>query len=196
MEKFVKKIISAASEIKRDCVLIAIDGRCGAGKSTFAEKLAAETGAPVIHMDDFFLRPEQRTPERLAEPGGNADRERFLEEVLIPLRNTGKCRYRPYDCSIGGFADAVEIPESRVCVIEGSYSCHPELWNMYDLHVFLNASPEEQIRRITLREGTEKAEMFRSRWIPMEEKYFAAFGIAERCEFLYETTNQGKKDKI
>ena len=34
-------------------------------------------------MDDFFLRPEQRRPERFAEPGGNVDRERFAAEVLV-----------------------------------------------------------------------------------------------------------------
>lgn len=35
--------------------------------------------------DDFFLRPEQRTPERLAEPGGNLDRERMKSEVIDRL---------------------------------------------------------------------------------------------------------------
>ena len=41
-------------------------------------------------MDDFFLRPEQRTEERLKEVGGNVDRERFLEEVARPLTNKKK----------------------------------------------------------------------------------------------------------
>ena len=50
-------------------------------------------------MDDFFLRPEQRTPERYAEPGGNVDRERFLAEVLIPLRAGETVQYRRFDCS-------------------------------------------------------------------------------------------------
>jgi hypothetical protein len=36
-------------------------------------------------MDDFFLRIEQRTPERMTEVGGNVDYERFLETVLFPV---------------------------------------------------------------------------------------------------------------
>lgn len=35
-------------------------------------------------MDDYYLRMEQRTPERYAAPGENVDHERFLEQVLIP----------------------------------------------------------------------------------------------------------------
>ncbi len=62
---------------ERDCVFVAIDGPCTSGKTTFAAMLNRRFGGNVLHMDDFFLRPEQRTPERFAEPGGNVDRERF-----------------------------------------------------------------------------------------------------------------------
>ena len=48
-------------------VIVAIDGRCGAGKSTLAAVLAERLDANLIHMDDFFLRPEQRTPEYYAK---------------------------------------------------------------------------------------------------------------------------------
>ena len=41
--------------------VLAIDGRCGAGKSTLGEKLAAEWDASLFHMDDFYLQPHQRT---------------------------------------------------------------------------------------------------------------------------------------
>ena len=37
--------------------IIAIDGRCAAGKTTLAARLAKELGGDVIHMDDFFLPP-------------------------------------------------------------------------------------------------------------------------------------------
>ena len=62
--------------------IIAIDGRCAAGKTTLAARLAKELGGDVIHMDDFFLRVEQRTPERMKEVGGNVDYERFEKTVL------------------------------------------------------------------------------------------------------------------
>lgn len=61
---------------------LAIDGPCGSGKTTLAALLTQLYDCPVFHADDFFLRPEQRTPERFAQPGGNLDRERLREEVL------------------------------------------------------------------------------------------------------------------
>ena len=76
----------AACASREQPYVIAIDGRCGSGKTTLATQLSERLGANLIHMDDFFLRPEQRTPERLATPGENIDHERFLSEVLLPLR--------------------------------------------------------------------------------------------------------------
>ena len=49
-------------------VIAAIDGRCGAGKSTLAAQLQAQLSCRVFHMDDFFLRPEQRTAARQNNP--------------------------------------------------------------------------------------------------------------------------------
>lgn len=83
---------------RQERLLLAIDGGSASGKTTLAALLAQRYGCPVFHMDDFFLRPEQRTPQRLAEPGGNVDRERFFSEVLQPLRQGGPASYRRYDC--------------------------------------------------------------------------------------------------
>ena len=84
---------------QKEQVIVAIDGNCTAGKTTLAGKLAEVYDCNVFHMDDFFLRPEQRTPERYAEVGGNVDYERFMEEVLQPLKAGNTFSYRPFDCS-------------------------------------------------------------------------------------------------
>ena len=68
--------------LEKSHVLVAIDGNCAAGKTTLAKKLAEHYDCNVLQMDDFFLRPEQRTPERFAQAGGNVDYERFALEVL------------------------------------------------------------------------------------------------------------------
>lgn len=170
---------------EKESILIAIDGRCASGKTTLAAGLRERAGCGVIHMDDFFLRPEQRTPERLARPGENVDWERFLAEVLLPLRQGGKVVYRPYDCRTQSMGDPITLERSAVVVVEGSYSCHPELWESYDLHVFLDVDPEEQLRRIRARNGAQGVQMFLDRWIPLEERYFQAFSIPQRCELRF-----------
>ncbi len=162
---------------------IALDGRCASGKSTLGQALAEKYGLLLLHMDDFFLRPEQRTPERFRIPGGNVDHERFLEEVLLPLTRGEQPVYRPFDCSSLRVQEAVPLPPARQVLVEGSYSCHPELAPYYDLRVFLSVSPETQLQRIAVRNGEEGLARFRERWIPLEEQYLEACRTEARCDY-------------
>lgn len=162
--------------------ILAIDGRCASGKTTLGKELAAEWNAALFHMDDFYLQPHQRTEERLAEPGGNVDRERFLKEVLMPLRNGMPVSYRRFDCGTFSFEPARIIEPSAVAIVEGSYACHPELRDLYDLRIFMDIDPDEQMRRILKRNGPEAAERFRTRWIPLEEAYFTGCDVRKACE--------------
>lgn len=168
--------------------IIAVDGRCASGKTTLAgllaERLEKEYALSVnlFHMDDFFLRPEQRTEERYREPGGNVDRERFLSELLLPLIEGGDLCFRPFDCARMELAEPVCVRASQVAIIEGSYSCHDALYGKYDLRVFMSVEPEEQKRRILLRNGEEKLRLFIEKWIPLEELYFERCAVSERCE--------------
>lgn len=165
--------------------LLAVDGRCAAGKSTLARELAQRSGCAVIPMDHFFLRPEQRTEARFAEPGGNVDRERFLTDVLRPLRAGEPFSYRPFDCRTLSLSAPVPVALARLCVVEGSYSCHPALRDAYDLTVFLDVSPDEQLRRIRVRNGEEGAQRFAERWIPLEERYFTELDVRAHCGLYY-----------
>ncbi|MCM1387999.1 MAG: AAA family ATPase [Bacillus sp. (in: Bacteria)] len=168
--------------------LVAIEGRCAAGKTTLAEHLSKELNCPVIHMDHFFLRPEQRTKRRLSTPGGNVDYERFLMEVMAPLRmGMGKdFRYRPYDCQKKRWAKSIHIIPQDLVIVEGSYSCHPALWENYDLKIFLNVDKDKQLKRIEERGGKDALTAFREKWIPLEEMYFSACRIAEHCDMHFQ----------
>jgi hypothetical protein len=83
-------------------------------------------------MDDFFLRPEQRTAKRLKMPGENVDYERFLEEVLLPYKAGAALSYRPFDCSTQQLQAPVHIVPGKLLIVEGAYSCHKSLYEHYD----------------------------------------------------------------
>lgn len=151
-------------------VLVAIDGSCTSGKTTMGELLRQHYGCTVFHMDDFFLRPEQRTAQRLAQVGGNVDYERFWEEVLLPLRAGEPFSYRPYDCSSCTLADPVAVQPGTLSVIEGSYSLHPYFGEPYDLKLVLTVTEEDQRNRILKRPAQLQQRFFRE-WIPMENAY-------------------------
>jgi len=166
-------------------VLVAIDGDCGSGKTTLAEDMQARYDCNILPMDHFFLRPEQRMPSRLAEPGGNVDYERFLAEVLIPLQGGEPFDYQPFDCRTGQMGEAVSVPVRPLNVMEGSYSLHPTLSAAYHVKVFLTIDPAEQLRRLALRDGGRLLERFQEEWIPMEKRYFEQFDIAGQCDFVF-----------
>ncbi len=161
-------------------VVVAIDGMCGSGKSTLGRILKEIYDCSLFHMDDFFLRPQQRTAKRLAEPGGNVDYERFQEEILNHIRDKAGLEYRPYDCSRGCLAEPVKVPYHQLNIIEGAYSHHPYFGDVYDLRFFYEVEAKEQIRRIMKRNGPELLKRFQDEWIPMEQNYFEAFRIAQR----------------
>ncbi len=163
------------------CV-VAIDGPCASGKTTLAAELAAETGAGIVHMDDFFLPAGLRTEERLLQPGGNIHYERFLEEVIPALARGGDFSYRRFDCGRMEMGQSRQVRGAGTVIVEGSYSCHPKFGEYMDIRVFVDIDPEEQIKRIIRREGPEAAETFRQRWIPMEEVYLETYRIRDRAD--------------
>ena len=182
-------VLRKLAELRADrgsgTVLVAVlDGRSASGKTTLADQRQRVTGAAVIHMDDFFLPGELRTSERLAEPGGNVHYERFAEEVLHFLRKREPFSYSVFDCGEMALGEERLVPGGELRIVEGAYSCHPEFGEYMDLRVFCDVESEEQERRILARNGEEMLGQFRERWIPLEERYFAAYGIREQAEIL------------
>ena len=184
MNQLLKNIKNKLFTLSSRPVLIAIDGNCGSGKTTLGSFLAKELNASLFHMDDFFLQPHQRTEERLTEPGGNVDYERFKEEVLDHISDTKGVTFRPFSCSKWQLADAVTVPYNDIIIVEGSYSQHPYFNNIYDIKIFLEISKEEQKKRIVARDKEAMWPMFENKWIPMENRYFEAFKIKEKSDFI------------
>ncbi len=173
-----EKICSANAKI------ISIDGRAASGKTTLTKMLCSIIGASAVHMDDFFLPPELRTKERLSEPGGNVHYERFIDEVLTHINSGKDFSYTVFDCSVMDYGEKRVVPSESYIIVEGAYSHHPRFNDYADLRVFMDVSPDEQINRIVRRNGEKMAEMFKSRWIPMEEKYYNTFNIKEKSHFI------------
>lgn len=169
---------------QRETVLIAIDGGSGSGKTTLSALLAAERGCNLFHMDDFFLRPSQRTDERLAQTGGFVDYERFKSEVLDRLTEGRAFSYRPYDCKTQSYKEAVHVSPKKLSIVEGSYSRHPYFEDVWDLKIFVSAPRDARILRIKERSGEALFEHFVTDWIAREDAYFSKFKIEETSDIV------------
>ena len=170
--------------LQRQSVRLAIEGGSASGKTTLAAWLQQTYDAAVFHMDDFFLRPEQRTVERLTEAGGNVDRERFAEEVLQPLCEGRPVTYRRFDCTTQSLSEPMTVEPRALTIVEGAYAMHPALADAYDLSLFLDVDPALQRQRIQKRNTEVETHRFFERWIPLENRYFDACNVRARCTHI------------
>lgn len=171
---------------------VGIDGRSGTGKSTIAGDVAAVLApdpapgesAPVLVIDgdDFYAGGSADTWDRWS-PAQKAERVidwRRQRQVLESLRQHGSAAWHPFDWDAPDF-DAESPPFSTVptCVqvrpvviLEGAYSCRPELRDLLELTVLLQAPDEVRRRRLRTREGEDDDVDWSARWTQAEEHYF------------------------
>ena len=164
-------------------VVLALDGFCASGKSTWASYLSEQYGARVIHTDDFYLPAPMRSQKRYAEPGGTIHYERLRAEVIDCL-SAPALTYGVFDMGTFSVGSTVTLPFSPVTVVEGAYASHPAFGDYATVRCFMETSPEEQRRRILERNGLKRLKMFEARWIPYEKAYEKAFGIREKADFV------------
>lgn len=153
-------------------LLIAIDGRCGSGKTQLAALLQALFPCRVFHTDHYYLPVVRRTADWQQRPAGNMDLERLRAEVVQPAQKGETVRQRAFDCAAQRLEEPQSVQPAPLTVVEGSYALHPELADAYDMRIFLTCSKEMQRMRLQAREGAYY-DMFEQVWIPMEELYYA-----------------------
>lgn len=164
---------------------LAIDGRCASGKTTIAAQLESILPCSVFHMDDFFLPVEKHT----AVPSGNIDYIRIQEEIIQPCKNGASVLdFCPFDCHTQSFLQSIRKEIKPIVILEGSYSCHPLLFDFFDLHIFITVNQTEQKNRVIARNGTKAWTIFMQKWIPLEEQYFSYYQIQQKCAYCFETS--------
>lgn len=163
----------------KSSAVVGIDGMAASGKTTLADTVAEVYDCNVFHCDDYFLRPEQKTPSRLAEIGGNIDYERLKSEIIDSLFTKSDFEIRKYNCETKTLSDIRSVPKKPVTVIEGVYALHPYFGDVYDIKRVLEISEEEQLSRLEKR-NPALLDRFITDWLPKEQDYFnAEFGVRD-----------------
>ena len=169
-------------------LVLALDGRCGSGKTTLANTLARQFPASItLHTDDFYLPPAQRIRGWEKTPCANMDLARLRDEALRPAYEGQAVQYRAYSCCEGAHLPARELAAQPLVILEGSYSHHPLLAPYEDFRVFMTCSDAEQTCRLQAREGDRYPD-FAARWVPLEEAYFIQHNIEDAADFVMDTT--------
>lgn len=139
--------IDVPDVLRQSDAVVLIDGRSGAGKSTFADRLVASWPGAVrpvlVRMDDIY-------------PGwsGLDDASSHVGECLIAPRATGQtARWRRHDWVHDRPAEWHVVPAGVPLVIEGCGTLSRTNASLADLRIWLEASPDLRKRRALTRDA-------------------------------------------
>lgn len=163
-------------------IVIGIDGKAGAGKTTLAKILFEVYGASIINADDFFTPFEIKDQARSEEIGGNIDYVRMKKEVFEKL-SENEITYRPFSCKKQSLLTPKKVDTRNITVIEGSYSSHPYFDYKYDISVFCDVDEKTQKERIVLRNG-EFSKRYFEEFIPKENAFFEKYKTKEKADIV------------
>ena len=170
--------------------LIGMDGMCGSGKTTLADRLGQILQIPVFHMDDYYLPFQERAADWKNVCAGNMDLSRLEREVLLPLSRGQAVRTFRYNCRKDKMTED-NREAAAFAIVEGTYSLHPRVRSYFDLTFFLSVADRLQKSRLETREGTNY-QNFLDLWIPMEKHYFQELDPEENADFRIELDAEGR----
>lgn len=168
------EIGALADEFPRRTVYVGVDGCGAAGKTMFADLIAAVVPrAVVVHIDDFAgpCLPEW-------------DWDRFRNEIVLPLRAGRWAHYQRWDWDRNEGAEWHDIETRQVVVVEGVSATRAEVDVAWDYTVWVEAPREVRLARARARDGAEQMPRWLVDWMPSEERYIAREHPQERVDAI------------
>jgi uridine kinase len=183
-------------------LFVGLDGRSGAGKSTIAEVIADvfyqatpnHREVTVIDGDQFYAGGSAEAWDRHSpsEKAAGVIDWRRQRRVLRQLRQRGVAEWYPFDWAAPDW-DTDPVPlagqpnfaeAGSIVLLEGAYSCRPELHDLLDLRVLLEVPREIRRRQLLQREGADYRAAWEARWSAAEDHYFGAVMTPDRFDVV------------
>lgn len=151
-----------------------IDGRSGSGKTQLAARLAAATGARVIHMDDLY-----------AGWHGLATGSRLLERaILAPLAAGRPAEWRRWDWAAGAYLHPERVEAGEAIIVEGCGSLTLASRQHATHAIWLEAPESVRRARALERDGDDSWWLL---WRAQEDAHIAANDPAALADEVRET---------
>ena len=165
-KKFQKFIDNKRS---RNVQIIALEGRCGSGKTTISKML---NDCTIIELDDHF------------DGGSNPVNVEYITKLLTDLKNNGEVgksfTEKCFDCQTLKYYNKVK-QISNIIVVEGVYGYLEVFRKYFDYLAFCVVSKDNQLDRLKQRSNYLD---YINKWIPREEKYFNSFDFITNADIL------------
>jgi anthranilate synthase component 1/para-aminobenzoate synthetase len=165
-------------------ILIAVDGRSGAGKTTLAVELAAmlrvHRTVSLFHLEDIY-------PGWHGLAGGQ---QRYLETVLRPLAAGDTAHWTAWDWDGNGDGASRTTEPADVVVFEGVGAAHAAARGLLDAVIWLQAPSANRRTRALSRDG-DTYEPFWDVWAEQEEAWLAGDDVAAAADVVVESGPSG-----
>lgn len=162
-----------------DIRVVAIDGRTGSGKSTFATRLARErvqagVDVALVHTDDLldgWGHPSNFTP--------------YLRQwILAPLAAGRRAKYRAYDWTAERFGtDWRDIGRPELLILDGVTTASARWRPQLSHSILIEADLDVALRRGLERDG-EAIRLELERWRSHEDAHFPADRTATHVDVI------------
>lgn len=156
-------------------VIIAIDGRSGAGKTTLAIELAARLRehhkVSLFHLEDIY-------------PGWNglaAGIERYVSTVLKPLHSGSPAEWVSWDWTRHYDGDTRTTQPAEIVLVEGVGAAAAAARPYLDAVVWADAPEQERHSRAIARDGESYAPYW-DLWAAQEQEWLAADDVPSHAE--------------
>jgi uridine kinase len=151
--------------------VIAVDGPGGAGKSSLAEWLARELGAPIIHTDDFgsWEKPIDWWPN-------------LLETVLKPIAAGQLARYEPTNRGASEKAPLVIEPTDFV-ILEGVTASREAFRPYLTYSIWIETARGLRLHRGLQRDGNHARASWDT-WMAEEDAYIGRERPADHADVV------------
>jgi uridine kinase len=182
--------IEAVALARAGPIVVALDGRSGAGKSTIAPVLASEVDGVVVDGDDFYAggSGEMWDGMAAAQKVDHVIDWQRQRPVLEALRRGEAIGYHPYDWedddNDGAAPHLVTVDPAPVVILDGVYSARPELADLVDLTVLILIPDDIRRAQLLARNGEDYRRDWEARWTEAELHYFGTIMPPEAFDLI------------
>jgi uridine kinase len=159
-------------------VLLAVDGRSGSGKSSFADQMARATKAPIVHLEDLYPGWD----------GLEAGVRILVSAVLEPLSRGLTATVPQWDWYADDWGESFELAPPPILVVEGVGAASAAVRRFANVTVWLDLDDAERRRRAMARDSATY-EPHWDRWAAQEDALLTRETLPSGADLVFSTAD-------